>query len=209
MPSPDHNQVAATFHRTHISSSTSLLTRVRSKYCCFQGAHFLRFSHCRSVHPNMPATNFASLCGGTTDCVAEMASLTKQITHWKIAVAVFSGVLLLVCMCLVLAKLILDRRFTMSKRSPRVDDVEQNGQTRTLVDATGAMPHIISVGNQNRNGRQITITSRKPRRSLSTLFEKIEADEEEDADLGLRAGIPAEWFELKADHHNDNVGVAK
>lgn len=121
-----------------------------------------------------------------------MTSLTAQVNHWKIATLVSISILVLVL--LTCGYLILHRRKVIYDHTS-ADDVERN-RTRIIVDATCARPFVISaenhIGVPTRAAQVVYITSHKPRRELSTIFEKIEGDES--VDLGLRKDMPAGWF---------------
>lgn len=159
----------------------------------------------------MSPTDYASLCGDSADCVAELTSQAAQITHWQVAGSVFLGVLLLVVGSIGLGHLILDKRRAKARRGAG-GDVE-NGQDPTWTDSATSLTQLLPCSIEDRKKtksgvRLVTIKSRKPKRMLSTLYEKIEADGEDEYEIasGFRHGIPAEWFEL-ADNDSDEVVI--
>lgn len=119
----------------------------------------------------MASTNVAYLCGGATDCVAEMSVLKAQVDHWKIATSISLGVLGLVVCGLGIGYLVIFRhpaKFTKNS----ADDIERTG-SRTIVDATCARPFIIAIEDHSKirtAAHKVDITPRKLNGKLSPVF---------------------------------------
>lgn len=143
----------------------------------------------------MPATNSSTLCGGSADCAAQMASLTTQVRHWQIAGAVFFGVLVLAVFCIAIASILVQRRRAAARDTEKgiSEPADTTRPFGAMVAEDGAGAGSADPGERVRFGSNESLT-----------FVPVVAG-------GVAVstyGVPAEWFQL-ADYQGEEIVLAK